>query len=178
MTLERKIWLASKVANKGWEYETLFYGDDLYSEEDKIKVAEEIWEFVDEYEDIGSTAFYEKYKEFDLYLRNKVVIPAEISETQECLRSSLKHIFPQHQGEFDGEWISLKKTSQHNSRILFELYPFGYKQMGISVEFFKEQEDYWMIYIDGNFLKLPLEKELKAAVQQKINSQFILTIVE
>jgi hypothetical protein len=49
--------------------------------------------------------------------------------------------------------------------------------MAIFVEFFRE-ENYWMIYIDGNFLKLPLEKELKAAIQQKINSQFILTIVE
>lgn len=67
MTTEEKIYLASKAADKGWDYETLKYGDDLYSESDKGKLTDEIWEYVSECEDIGWVAFKEKYKEHRLY---------------------------------------------------------------------------------------------------------------
>ncbi len=64
--MEKKdiIWLASKCAEKGWDYETLKYGDDLYGKE---TMADEVWEYVAEYRMIGSIAFTDKYKEFKLY---------------------------------------------------------------------------------------------------------------
>jgi hypothetical protein len=64
--MEKKeiIYLASKFADKGWDYETCMYCDDLYGQEDEI---EEIWEYVIECKDIGRTAFYIKYSEYKLY---------------------------------------------------------------------------------------------------------------
>ncbi len=64
MELKDKIWLASKCAEKGWDYETLKYGDDLYGHENDT---DDVWEFVEEYKNIGSVAFKEKYKEYELY---------------------------------------------------------------------------------------------------------------
>ena len=64
MTKEEMIYLASKCAEKGWDYETLYYSDDLY---DKEKFAEQVYEFVIEYRKEGSKAFREKYKDYKLY---------------------------------------------------------------------------------------------------------------
>ena len=64
MTEEEKIYLASKFAEKGTDYEKAMYGDDLYGQEDQI---DDIWEYVTEYKEIGSIQFREKYKEFKLY---------------------------------------------------------------------------------------------------------------
>ncbi len=64
MEKEEMIWIASKYAEKGYDYEDLCYGDDLYGKED---LADEIWEYVIEYKEIGSIAFREKYKEYKLY---------------------------------------------------------------------------------------------------------------
>ena len=58
------LWLASKCFDKGWEFEELKYGDDLYGKE---HLAEQVWEIVEDIKDIGRIAFYEKYKEFKLY---------------------------------------------------------------------------------------------------------------
>ena len=58
------IYIASKYADKGYDYETMKYGDDMYGNED---LADEVWEYVVEYKEIGSIAFKEKYKEFKLY---------------------------------------------------------------------------------------------------------------
>jgi len=58
------IWLASKAFDKGWDFETLKYGDDLYG---KGQFADEVWDYVTEMKDIGRTAFYEKYSEFGMY---------------------------------------------------------------------------------------------------------------
>ena len=64
MTEAEMIYMASKYAEKGYNYEQLKYGDDLYGKED---LADEVWDYVVEYKEIGSIAFYEKYKEFKLY---------------------------------------------------------------------------------------------------------------
>lgn len=70
MTKEDKIWIASKYAEKGYDYEDLKYGDDLYhldGNPEKETILDEIWDYVNEYKETGSTAFREKYKEFKLY---------------------------------------------------------------------------------------------------------------
>ena len=64
MEKEQMVWIASKYAEKGYEYEDLCYGDDLYGQE---HLADEVWEYVIEYKEIGSIAFREKYKEYKLY---------------------------------------------------------------------------------------------------------------
>jgi hypothetical protein len=65
MEKQEMLWLASKAADKGWVFETLKYCDDLYGKE---QYADEIWEYVDECRKIGTDAFYEKYKDYKLYL--------------------------------------------------------------------------------------------------------------
>ena len=67
MEESEKIWLASKAFDKGWDYETLKYGDDLYDIENKEELLDEIWEYVIEYKEIGTVAFKEKYKQHKLY---------------------------------------------------------------------------------------------------------------
>lgn len=64
MTEEEKIYLASKCFSKGWDFETLMYGDDLYGKE---SFASEIWEIVEEIKEKGRKAFYEEYSEYNLY---------------------------------------------------------------------------------------------------------------
>jgi len=64
MEKSEMLFIASKYAEKGYDYENLYYGDDLYGKE---HLADEIWEYVIEYKEIGSIAFREKYKEFKLY---------------------------------------------------------------------------------------------------------------
>jgi len=59
-----KIWIASKYAEKGYGYEQLKYSDDLYGQED---LADEVYDYMLEYKEIGSRAFREKYKDFKLY---------------------------------------------------------------------------------------------------------------
>jgi len=69
MELKEKLFLASKTFDKGWDYETLKYGDDLYkySGQEKEVLLDEIWEFVDEISSYGTLAFKEKYKDYNLY---------------------------------------------------------------------------------------------------------------
>lgn len=70
MTTEDKIHIASKYAEKGYDYEDLKYGDDLYyldGNPEKETIVDEIWNYVNEYKESGSTAFREKYKEYKLY---------------------------------------------------------------------------------------------------------------
>lgn len=64
MEKSEMLWIASKYASKGYNYDQLKYGDDLYGRE---QFADEVWEYVNEYKEIGSTAFREKYKEYKLY---------------------------------------------------------------------------------------------------------------
>lgn len=58
------IYLATKAFDKRWDFETLMYGDDLYGKE---QYADDVWEYVEELQEEGRKAFYEKYKEFKLY---------------------------------------------------------------------------------------------------------------
>ena len=58
------VYLASKAFDKGWDFETLKYGDDLYGKE---QYADDVWEFVVELQEIGRTEFYIKYCEYNLY---------------------------------------------------------------------------------------------------------------
>ena len=64
MNKEELIYLASKCVDKGWDFETLKYGDDLYGKE---SFAEDVWIYVKECKEIGSIAFKEKYNKFNLY---------------------------------------------------------------------------------------------------------------
>ena len=64
MTEAEIIYLATKAFDKGWGFETLMYGDDLYGKE---QYADDVWEYVEELQEEGRKAFYEKYKEFKLY---------------------------------------------------------------------------------------------------------------
>lgn len=64
METKEIIYLASKFAAKGTDYEKAMYSDDLHGKEDII---DDIWEYVIEYKEIGSIAFKEKYKDYNLY---------------------------------------------------------------------------------------------------------------
>jgi hypothetical protein len=66
MKLNREdlIWIASVAIGKRMDYETLKWSDYLYNCEDQ---ADEVWEFVEECEEIGKIAWKEKYKKFRLY---------------------------------------------------------------------------------------------------------------
>jgi len=64
MEKKEMIYIASKAADKGTGFEDLGYGDDMYGRE---KYTEDVWEYVEEYKEMGSTAFREKYKEYDMY---------------------------------------------------------------------------------------------------------------
>lgn len=69
MEKAQMIYIASRYKGKGYSYEQMRDGDDCYhlSGEEGDKIKEQIGEYMDEYEDIGRIAFYEKYKEFKLY---------------------------------------------------------------------------------------------------------------
>lgn len=70
MTTEEKIYIASKYCEKGYGYDDLRYGDDLYhldGDDNKETIIDEIIDYMDEYRSIGSVAFREKYSEYKLY---------------------------------------------------------------------------------------------------------------
>lgn len=58
------IYIASKAVAKRWTYEQLYYGDDMYGNE---KFTDDVWEYVEECEAIGTLAFKDMYKEYKLY---------------------------------------------------------------------------------------------------------------
>ncbi len=64
MEKSQMVWIASKYAEKGYDYEQLKYGDDLYGKEE---LADGVWEYIEEFKNIGRIAFREKYKEYKLY---------------------------------------------------------------------------------------------------------------
>jgi len=70
MEFQEKVYLASKYAEKGYDYESLIYGDDLYHLADTFEkevIADEIWDLVCEYKEEGSKQFRETYKDYKLY---------------------------------------------------------------------------------------------------------------
>jgi ribosome maturation protein Sdo1 len=64
MIESEKIFIATKYSDKGYNYEQLCYGDELYNYKSDVrdKLANDIWDYVIEYKEIGSIAFKEKYK--------------------------------------------------------------------------------------------------------------------
>jgi len=58
MNKQEKQKLALKAIDKRWDFEDLKYGDDLYGKEHLVH---EVWEYVEECEEIGIKAFKEKY---------------------------------------------------------------------------------------------------------------------
>ena len=63
------LWIATKYNGKGYSQEDMRWGDDCYelSGEEGDRIKDEIAEYMEEMDDIGRIAFYEKYKEFNLY---------------------------------------------------------------------------------------------------------------
>jgi len=51
--------IAKTAIDKKWDFDTLYYGDDLNGKE---QFAESVWKYVVECEEIGTIAFNEKYK--------------------------------------------------------------------------------------------------------------------
>lgn len=64
MTQQELITAATYAIMKGYDYETMKYGDTMYGKEKHI---DEVWEYVNECKEIGTIAFKEKYKEFTMY---------------------------------------------------------------------------------------------------------------
>ena len=58
MTEDEMIRIAKRAIDKRWDFEALKYGDDMYGRE---SFADEVWNLVEECEQIGTIAFYEKY---------------------------------------------------------------------------------------------------------------------
>jgi len=58
MTPQEMQKLALHAINKRWDFEKLKYSDDLYGKE---SLADDVWEFVEEYDSIGRVAFVAKY---------------------------------------------------------------------------------------------------------------------
>lgn len=59
-----KLYIASKYFEKQYSFDQLYYGDDLYGKE---QFADEIWDIIVEIQDIGRTAFKERYEGYKLY---------------------------------------------------------------------------------------------------------------
>lgn len=58
------IYLATIVDAKDYDYEKMMYSDYMYGKTDHM---DELWEYVEELNDYGRIAFYEKYKDYKLY---------------------------------------------------------------------------------------------------------------
>lgn len=69
MEKSEMLWIASKYNTKGYSQEQMRDGDDCYHLKGKegLDIKDEIADYMDEINDIGRIAFYEKYKEFKLY---------------------------------------------------------------------------------------------------------------
>lgn len=64
MEKQEMLWIASVAIGKNMDYGTLMYSDYMYGKED---LTDDVWEYVIECKEIGTTSFYEKYKEYKLY---------------------------------------------------------------------------------------------------------------
>jgi hypothetical protein len=58
MTKEEMIKIAKRAIEKRWNFETLKYSDDLYG---KNELADDVWEYILECENIGRIEFWKKY---------------------------------------------------------------------------------------------------------------------
>jgi hypothetical protein len=64
MTTEEKIWIATVAFHKKIDSGTLYYSDYMYGHE---RETEDVWEYVEELQEIGREAFYQKYSQYRLY---------------------------------------------------------------------------------------------------------------
>ena len=64
MNIKEQIWAASVAIGKRYDFEEMKYSDYMYGNEDKI---DDVWEYVEECDDIGRDKFKEKYKNYKLY---------------------------------------------------------------------------------------------------------------
>lgn len=55
---------ASYAIMKGYDYEKFMYSDEMYGQEEFM---DDVWEYVEECEEIGRVAFREKYKDYKMY---------------------------------------------------------------------------------------------------------------
>lgn len=60
MTKIEMIRIAKIAIRKNWDFEQLKYCDYMYGKE---HLADDVWEFVEEHDQIGAIAFDEKYKD-------------------------------------------------------------------------------------------------------------------
>jgi len=69
MEKEQMLWIATKYKSKGYSQESMRDGDDCYhlSGVEGRAIKDEIAEYMEEIDKIGRVAFYEKYKNFQLY---------------------------------------------------------------------------------------------------------------
>jgi len=58
MEASEMIWIAKRAVAKNLDFEELKYSDYLYGKE---SCSEAVWAYVEECEEIGTKAFYEKY---------------------------------------------------------------------------------------------------------------------
>lgn len=58
MTKDEMLFIAKRAIDKRMDYETLKYSDYMYNKE---CLTGDVWEYVEECDRIGRTAFYEKY---------------------------------------------------------------------------------------------------------------------
>ena len=64
MSEEEVVWTATAAFAKGLSREELRYSDYLYGHE---KYLDSVWEYVEELQEHGRKAFYEKYTQYTLY---------------------------------------------------------------------------------------------------------------
>jgi hypothetical protein len=64
MEVNELLWIASVAIGKRYDRETLKYSDYMYGKESEI---DDVWEYVEECDDIGRKAFNEKYSPYKLY---------------------------------------------------------------------------------------------------------------
>jgi len=64
MEKSEMIWIASVAFHKKMSFSNLNYSDYMNG---KTEFTDDVWEYVTECEEIGTDAFYEKYKKFKLY---------------------------------------------------------------------------------------------------------------
>jgi hypothetical protein len=58
MNQQEMIRIARRAVDKGWNFETLKYGDDMYGKE---SLADDVWKYAEECKRIGIDAFDAKY---------------------------------------------------------------------------------------------------------------------
>lgn len=64
MEKEEMLWIATWAWSKNLDKGELRYCDYMYGKED---LTDQVWEYVEELNEYGRVAFYEKYKDYKLY---------------------------------------------------------------------------------------------------------------